>query len=84
MWGHMFLVGSILTGATGFDWVAKSLEDYYIAQPTVFAVFALFVIHAAMASRKIPTQLRERRRMRALDGPGADVAPVLAAVVRQR
>jgi fumarate reductase subunit C len=81
MWGHMFLVGSILTGATGFDWVAKSLEDYYIAQPTVFAVFVLFVLHAAMASRKIPAQLRERRRMRTLahelrthPGPAAQAA----------
>jgi fumarate reductase subunit C len=81
MWGHMALVGSILTGARGFDWVAKSLEDYYIAQPTVFVVFALFVIHAAMASRKIPAQLRERRRMRALahqlrrhPGPAAQAA----------
>ena len=63
MWGHMFLVGSILTGARGFDWVAKSLEDYYIAQPTVLAIGILFLIHAAMASRKIPAQLRERRRM---------------------
>jgi fumarate reductase subunit C len=66
MWGHMFLVGSILTGAAGFNWVANSLEVYYIAQPTVLAVFALFLIHAAMASRKIPAQLRERRRMLAL------------------
>lgn len=66
MWGHMFLVSSIVTGATGFDWVAGLLEDYYIAQPTVFAVFALFVIHAAMASRKIPAQLRERRQMQRL------------------
>lgn len=66
MWGHMFLVGSILTGARGFDWVAKSLEDYYIAQPTVLAVVTLFLTHAVMASRKIPAQLRERRRMLAL------------------
>lgn len=66
MWGHMFLVGSILTGARGFDWVAKSLEDYYIAQPTVVVVIVIFLVHAAMASRKIPAQLRERRRMLAL------------------
>ncbi len=66
MWGHMFLVGSILTGAVGFNWLAQSLEDYYIAQPTVLAILILFLIHAAMASRKIPAQLRERRRMLAL------------------
>jgi len=66
MWGHMILVGSILTGARGFDWLAGMLEDYYIAQPTVLAILFLFLVHAALASRKIPAQLRERRRMIAL------------------
>ena len=74
MWGHMVLVGSILTGARGFDWLATFLEDYYIAQPTVLAIFILFVVHAALASRRIPSQLRERRKMlevgRHLDRPG--------------
>lgn len=63
MWGHMVLVGSILTGARGFDWLATFLEDYYIAQPTVVGVLVLFLVHAVLASRKIPAQLRERRRM---------------------
>jgi len=66
MWGHMVLVGSILTGARGFDWLAGMLEDYYIAQPTVLAILTLFLVHAVLASRKIPAQLRERRRMIAL------------------
>ena len=61
MWGHVVLVGSILTGERGFDWMATMLEDYYIAQPTVFAIFALFLVHAVFASRKIPAQLRERK-----------------------
>jgi fumarate reductase subunit C len=63
MWGHVILVGSILTGERGFDWMATMLEDYYIAQPTVVAIFALFLIHAVLASRKIPAQLVERRQM---------------------
>ena len=63
MWGHMILVGSILTGERGFNWLAGMLEDYYIAQPTVLAIFALFLVHAVLASRKIPAQLRERRKM---------------------
>lgn len=63
MWGHVILVGSILTGERGFDWMATMLEDYYIAQPTVAVIFAIFIVHAVFASRKIPTQLRERRRM---------------------
>ena len=66
MWGHMVLVGSILTGERGFDWLATMLEDYYIAQPTVVVIFALFIVHAVFASRKIPAQLAERRRMIAL------------------
>jgi len=66
MWGHMLMVGSILTGARGFDFVAKALEDFYIAQPTVVVISMLFVIHAVMASRKIPAQLRDRKRLRKL------------------
>lgn len=66
MWGHMVLVGSILTGERGFNWLATMLEDYYIAQPTVIAIFVLFVLHAALAARKIPSQLRERKRILAL------------------
>ncbi len=66
MWGHVILVGSILTGERGFDWMATMLEDYYIAQPTVPAIFAIFLVHAVLASRKIPAQLRERRTMMTL------------------
>lgn len=63
MWGHMVLVGSILTGERGFNWLAGMLEDYYIAQPTVLAIFMLFLVHAVLAGRKIPAQLTERRQM---------------------
>jgi len=63
MWGHVVLVGSILTGERGFDWLATFLEDYYIAQPTVIAIFTLFLVHAVFAARKIPAQLRERKRI---------------------
>lgn len=63
MWGHMILVGSILTGERGFNWLATMLEDYYIAQPTVLLVLFLFLVHAVLASRKIPAQLAERRQL---------------------
>ena len=66
MWGHVVLVGSILTGERGFDWMATFLEDYYIAQPTVAVIFALFLVHAVFAARKVPAQLRERKRIIAL------------------
>ena len=63
MWGHVVLVGSILTGERGFDWLATFLEDYYIAQPTIVAIFVLFLVHAVFAARKIPAQLAERKRI---------------------
>ncbi|MBT8078100.1 MAG: hypothetical protein KJO31_05955, partial [Gammaproteobacteria bacterium] len=63
MFGHTMLVGSILAGERGFDWVATVLEELYIAQPTVVVISALFLLHAAFASRKIPAQLADRRRM---------------------
>jgi len=66
MWGHVILVGSILTGERGFDWLASTLEEDYIAQPTVIAIFVLFLVHAVFASRKIPTRLKERRTFLAL------------------
>jgi fumarate reductase subunit C len=62
MFGHMLLVGSILTGEHGFDWVALKLEEYFIAQPTVVVIFFLFLLHAAFASRKIPAEIRARRK----------------------
>ena len=71
MWGHRVLVGSILTGERGFNWLATFLEDYYIAQPTAIAILALFLVHAVLASRKIPAQLRERKIMLQL-GKGLD------------
>lgn len=43
--------------------MATFLEDYYIAQPTVVAIFTLFLVHAVFAARKIPAQLRERKRI---------------------
>ena len=66
MWGHVILVGSILTGERGFNWLAGMLEDTYIAQPTVIIILTLFIVHAALAARKIPSQLRERKRVIAL------------------
>lgn len=63
MWGHVILVGSILVGARGFDWLASMLERYYIAQPTVIVIFFLFLLHAALAARKIPAKLSERKAL---------------------
>lgn len=79
MWGHMLLVGSILTGERGFDWLATSLEDYTIAQPTVAFILVLFLVHAVFAARKIPAKLEERRQLAklasGLNGPDAGGGP---------
>jgi fumarate reductase subunit C len=75
MWGHMLMVGSILAGRRGFNAIAQLLEDFYLAQPAVVGISALFLTHAVFASRKIPAQLRERRQFRdlaaGLKGPAA-------------
>lgn len=63
MWGHMLLVGSILLGRRGFDWMATQLETWFVAQPAVVGILVLFLVHAVFASRKIPAQLRERRQL---------------------
>ena len=56
MWGHMMFVGSILTGEHGFDWLAERLELYFIAQPTVVVIFALFLVQGtrSMEARIAP------------------------------
>ncbi len=74
MWGHMLFVATIWFGARGFDWLAASLERIFVAQPTVFAISTLFLVHAGLASRKIPAQLRERRRMREIGALHLDSA----------
>jgi fumarate reductase subunit C len=66
MWGHLLLVGSILLGTRSFDWVAGILEEYSIARPTVVVIIGIFLLHALLASRKIPAQLRERKVMQQL------------------
>ncbi|MEM9300647.1 MAG: hypothetical protein AAGE01_00970 [Pseudomonadota bacterium] len=64
----MIFVGSILLGTRGFDWLAEGLEILWIAQPTVVVIFALFLLHVVTALRKVPAQLRERRRFFELAG----------------
>lgn len=68
IWVHIFDVGSLLFGPQGFDRLAEFLEGLYIAQPVVFVVILLFVVHALSAARKIPARMRERRRLNLLAG----------------
>jgi fumarate reductase subunit C len=66
MFGHMTFEASILFGTVAYDEIATLLEEFWIAQPTVIGVIVLFLVHAVMASRKIPAQLAERKRMMTL------------------
>jgi fumarate reductase subunit C len=66
MFGHMTFEASILLGTVAYDEVAMLLEEFWIAQPTVIGVIVLFLVHAVLASRKIPAQLAERKRMTAM------------------
>ncbi len=53
----------MLAGAQGFDWVAEKFARFHVDEPVVVVIFALFLVHAVYASRKIPAKLEERRRV---------------------
>lgn len=73
MWGHMFLVSSILLGEEFMYKVSKLLEgkpifgESYpiIVSITAFIIFAIFIAHAAVAIRKFPGSFKEYRLYRA-------------------
>lgn len=72
MWGHMFLVASILLGKDAMYAVTRFFEGYYVfgkSYPslifTVIAfVFAVFILHALLAMRKLPANYHEYRSIR--------------------
>lgn len=67
MWLHMFFVASILAGKDAFWHVARFFEGYHLlGEPhpwlvslVVAFVFAVFIVHAALAMRKFPAGYRE-------------------------
>ena len=63
MFGHMLLVGSILTGKAGFEWVAVTLTNSPIEAPIFVLITVLFLVHAIFAGRKIPVKFEERRQL---------------------
>ena len=72
MWGHMFLVASILLGKDAMYAVTRFFEGYYffgksyplLVTAIVAIVFAVFIFHALLAMRKFPGNYREYRAMR--------------------
>jgi fumarate reductase subunit C len=69
MWVHMFFVSSILLGRDAMWTVARFFEGYYffgrplpwLVSMVVATVFALFIVHAALALRKFPASYRQYR-----------------------
>ena len=72
MWGHMFMVGSILLGKDAMYAVTRFFEGYYffgrpypiIVSIVVGVVFVVFIAHALLAMRKFPSNYREYREMK--------------------
>lgn len=72
MWLHMFFVSSILLGKDVFWHVARWFEGYHIfGRPypalvtgVAAAVFAIFVLHAALAMRKFPADWNQYSQFR--------------------
>jgi len=72
MWVHMFFVSSILLGRDAMWTVARFFEGYFffgrplpwLVSMVVATVFALFIVHAALALRKFPASYRQYRTYR--------------------
>jgi len=72
MWGHMFFVSTILISEDAMWTVTKFFEGHFffgrpypiIVSFVVAAVFALFVVHAALALRKFPINYGQYRTYR--------------------
>jgi fumarate reductase subunit C len=72
MWGHMFFVASILLGKDAMWTVARFFEGYFflgrslpwLVSLIVGCVFALVIVHAALALRKFPASYRQYREFR--------------------
>jgi fumarate reductase subunit C len=72
MWVHMLFVSSILLGPDAMWTVARFFEGYYLfgrpmhglVSALVATVFALFVLHAALALRKFPADYAQYRAFR--------------------
>lgn len=72
MWLHMFFVASILVSKDAFWHVARFFEGYHVfgdsypilVSGIVLFVFAVFIVHSALALRKFPSDYRQYRAFR--------------------
>jgi len=76
MWGHMFFVSSILLGKDAMWSVARFFEGYFffgrgfplLVSGVAATILALFVLHALLAMRKLPSSFAQVRSFRAHAG----------------
>ncbi|MDH3281706.1 MAG: fumarate reductase cytochrome b subunit [Gammaproteobacteria bacterium] len=72
LWLHMFFVASILLGKKAMYVVARFFEGYYFfgkSYPIIISILvavicAIFILHAALAMRKFPSNYRQYRTFR--------------------
>ncbi|MBF0482292.1 MAG: succinate dehydrogenase/fumarate reductase cytochrome b subunit [Desulfovibrionaceae bacterium] len=63
MWCHMILVSSVIVGPGVMNAIAGFFEFTYMAQLGGPAIFAVFLVHFVLASRKIPFRTAEQKVM---------------------
>lgn len=63
MWSHMMLVASVNLGSGVMNAIGAFLEDHYLAQTGGPAIALLFLLHFALAARKVPFRPKEQAAM---------------------
>ena len=63
MWSHMILVASVNIGVDAMNTLAKFFEDYYMAQVGGPLIGLTFLLHFALAARKIPFRTEQQSTM---------------------
>ncbi|MFC1815774.1 succinate dehydrogenase/fumarate reductase cytochrome b subunit [Thermodesulfobacteriota bacterium] len=60
MWSHMFLVASVILGPDVLNALAVFLEDTYMAQVGGPVIAFTFLLHFALAARKVPFRVEQQ------------------------
>jgi fumarate reductase subunit C len=63
MWCHMILVSSVIVSPGAMNAIARFFEFTYMAQLGGPAIFAMFLVHFILASRKLPFRTDEQKVM---------------------
>jgi fumarate reductase subunit C len=61
MWSHMVLVASVNLGAEAMNTIARFFEDTYMAQVGGPLIGFTFLLHFALAARKVPFRAEQQK-----------------------